>query len=144
MEKKWFFVFFSFLILIPSFHYLKNDIWNFYLFRLDATHTASGVILKADYQVGIEVTFYSCQFQYNIKGASYRISENISINDTVTKFSVGQIVPVTYNIKRPWRGTIDTGYDLIIGFLAAVIVFGWVSWSIFILMLAAVKLLKKR
>jgi hypothetical protein len=123
MNKKWAFVIFIFLILIPSYNFLKDKFWRFYLFRLDATGTTNGVILKSDFHEA-DAAYFICQYRYSIKSTFYNGNENISINDKTTKFFTGEIVPVTYNIKRPWHGTIDLSYNMYMGFFASIIVFG--------------------
>ncbi len=142
MNKKFGFIVLSFLVVIPSWNYIRKKLQNFYLFKVENTNTTKAFLVSSELYDATDMTNYNCQYRYQVGNTTYSVKESISIHDTATKFIAGDSIFVKYNVKRPWRGTIDSQYNLSFGLFFSICMCIWIIWAIVLLLINIMKFVK--
>jgi hypothetical protein len=132
INHKYFVAIFLAVIFIESKEFVISSINKFYLFQIEKTERTKGIITKALLHDGMGARTFECSFSYKMNGLLVNNRETISV-DSATNFKQGDSVKIVYNIKQPFKGTIDNIKDRIFRFIASISILAGTGYAGFIL-----------
>jgi hypothetical protein len=138
------FILFGLVQVIYCREFMEKGFAKFYLYEIDKTGTTTGVVLKSDIDNSGEGTSIECSYLYRVSNAEFKKFESISVDDTLKRLSVGDKVPVRYNSKRPWYGTIDTSHNLWWYYFFTLVMVLWILYSIILTFVEAIKYFRQK